>query len=118
MSVSVVSIDVVLYSIKLLGVSLQVCLLDRWRRILKHLIELVVVVVELVVVASSSATLKLTLLRRGGAADSPLLEPPTRGANNLVVSALVDTRRSVYANRNCTTARPRRPAATSSRLRC
>jgi hypothetical protein len=46
-SVSVVSIDVVLYSIKLLGVSLQVCLLDRWRRILKHLIELVVVVVEL-----------------------------------------------------------------------
>ena len=47
MSVSEVGIDVVFDSIKLLSVSLHVCLLDRWRRILKHLVQLVIVIVEL-----------------------------------------------------------------------
>ena len=47
MSVSEVRIDVVFDSIKLLSVSLHVCQLDRWRRILKHLVQLVIVIVEL-----------------------------------------------------------------------
>lgn len=46
-SVSEVGIDVVFDSIKLLSVSLHVCLPDRWRRILKHLVQLVIVIVEL-----------------------------------------------------------------------